>query len=403
MSMRLREYKFLIVALIIHVVILIGVGSSITRNFATYIIKTQSSLLAFANEKEVKNNWQEMFLELVQGQLLLFTYAEKNRVLEQSMESSSTYDLIIQSEGRDEYTAEEEDTLPDVMQQQVTEAEQGLLDENNKIKMQEAEQENSRFIERSEKTFQYDYEKLNDFNYLVEQFYAIDKTTLTDESQLNINALTQKDMKLQTTNDLPQILIYHTHSQEGFVDSVPGDKSMTVMGAGEKLAEILREKYGYNVIHDQGEYDVANRDYAYSVSAPAIETILRENPSIEVIIDLHRDGISGDRKLVMDLDGRPTAQFMFFNGLSRTKDRGNIDYLPNPYINDNLSFAFQMQLKCNEYYPGIARRIYLKGYRYNMHYRPKSLLIELGAQTNTVEEIFNALDPIAHALHLVLE
>ena len=61
-----------------------------------------------------------------------------------------------------------------------------------------------------------------------------------------------------------------------------------------------------------------------------------------------------------------------------------------------------MQVISNEYYPGITRKIYLKGYRYNMHYRGKSLLIELGAQTNTVEEIMNACDPLAHILSLVL-
>ena len=61
-----------------------------------------------------------------------------------------------------------------------------------------------------------------------------------------------------------------------------------------------------------------------------------------------------------------------------------------------------MQVAANEYYPGITRKIYLKGYRYNMHYRGKTLLIELGAQTNTVEEIMNAIDPLAHILSIVL-
>ena len=176
----------------------------------------------------------------------------------------------------------------------------------------------------------------------------------------------------------------------------------TIMGAGEKLAHILREKYGYNVIHHMGKYDVESRDYAYSNSAPALEALLAENPDIEVIIDLHRDEVAADRKLVMDLNGKPTARFMFFNGLSRTNKTGEIDYLRNPNLDENLAFSFQMQMASNEYYPGITRKIYLKGYRYNMHYRGKSLLIELGAQTNTVEEIMNAIDPLAHILSIVL-
>ena len=76
--------------------------------------------------------------------------------------------------------------------------------------------------------------------------------------------------------------------------------------------------------------------------------------------------------------------------------------LPNPYLEDNLALSFQLQLAAAEYYPDFTRQIYLKGYRYNMHYRAKTLLIELGSQTNTVAEAMNACNPIAHALHMVL-
>ena len=104
----------------------------------------------------------------------------------------------------------------------------------------------------------------------------------------------------------------------------------------------------------------------------------------------------------MDLQGRPTARFMFFNGLSCSRKSGDITYLENPYIQENLSFSFQTQVAANEYYPGIARKVYLKAYRFNMHLKPKSMLIELGAQNNTVEEIMNACDPLAHILAIVL-
>ena len=155
------------------------------------------------------------------------------------------------------------------------------------------------------------------------------------------------------------------------------------------------------MLHHTGVYD-DERDDAYNKSLPAIEQILEENPTIEVVIDLHRDAVSGDRKLVMDLQGRPTARFMFFNGLSYGRKSGDISYLENPYIQDNLAFSFQAQVAANEYYPGIARKVYLKAYRFNMHLMPKSMLIELGAQNNTVEEIMNACDPLAHILAIVL-
>jgi stage II sporulation protein P len=74
----------------------------------------------------------------------------------------------------------------------------------------------------------------------------------------------------------------------------------------------------------------------------------------------------------------------------------------NPYLEDNLAFSFQMQLAAAEYYPDFTRKIYLKGYRYNMHYCPKSLLVEVGAQNNTLEEAKNAMEPLADVLSKVL-
>ena len=168
------------------------------------------------------------------------------------------------------------------------------------------------------------------------------------------------------------------------------------------MAEILTRDYGYRVLHHTGEYDLEQLSYAYTNAEDAIARILEENPSIEVVIDLHRDSMPEETRLVTELNGRPTARFMFFNGLSYVNDLGSIDYLYNPYLEENMAFSFQMQLAACEYYPGLTRRIYLKGYSYNMHLAEKYLLIELGAQNNTVEEARNACYPIAHLLDVVL-
>lgn len=261
---------------------------------------------------------------------------------------------------------------------------------------------NSAFTKQEEPVFTPDYDALRDFSYLKQHYYTVDPTTSVTADKLDAGQFLAFDATMKQDNSLPQILIYHTHSQEGFADSVAGDVSTSIVGVGEELARILREEYGFNVIHDTGIYDLPNRDYAYSVSAPAIEKILAENPSIEVIIDLHRDGVAKTTHLVQEVGGRETAQFMFFNGISYLNATGDIDYLKNPYIKENLAFSFQMKLAADQYYPGFARNIYLKGLRYNMHYRPKSLLIEVGAQTNTVQEVMNATEPLAHILAMVL-
>lgn len=267
--------------------------------------------------------------------------------------------------------------------------------------IQEGEEWSGTFEEAVYPAYTYDWSEKWDYESLVSNFYAVDQSTRLREEYVGLEQLLYQDLSVNKEAEGPQILIYHTHSKEAFVDSTPGDSSTTIVGAGDKLAALLQDKYGFRVLHHKGEYD-SERDDAYNKSLPAITKILEENPTIEVVIDLHRDAVAGDRKLVMDLQGRPTARFMFFNGLSFGRKNGEITYLENPFIQDNLAFSFQAQVAANEYYPGIARKVYLKAYRYNMHLRPKSMLIELGAQNNTVEEIMNACDPLAHILAIVL-
>ena len=245
-------------------------------------------------------------------------------------------------------------------------------------------------------------EKLNDFDYLIQHYYTVDKSTTITSSQLVVQNLLNKDCTIQkTTENVPQILIYHTHSQEGYADSTPGDPNTSVVAVGNRLTQILQDTYGYHVLHDTGTYD-NDRDHAYNVAAPVIQQILQDNPSIEVVIDLHRDGVADTTRLAANINGVDMAQVMFFNGLSKTTATGDIDYLRNPYIEDNLAMSLKMQLAATELYPGFARKIYLKSYRYNMHLCPKSLLIEVGAQTNTLQEALNAMDPLAQILDQVL-
>ena len=249
-------------------------------------------------------------------------------------------------------------------------------------------------------------EKFQDFDFVMRSFYTVDKTTSITSEQLNAPELVQMDLRMQTGKEQPQILIYHSHSQEEFIDSVPGDPSTTIVGVGEYLTTLLRDTYGYNVIHVTDTFDIVDgkldRNQAYTFAQERISQILEENPSVEVVIDLHRDGVPEGKRLVTNVNGKETAKIMFFNGLSRTNKNGEISYLPNPYIKENLAFSLQMMLESKKYYPDLARTIYLRGYRYNLHLRPKTLLVECGAQTNTVQEEMNAMEPLADILNKVL-
>ena len=167
----------------------------------------------------------------------------------------------------------------------------------------------------------YTLEQMTDYEYLTNHLYVIDPSTSITEQELNPKILLAKDLSIETSSSDPQILIYHTHSQETFIDSVPGKEEDSIVGVGNYLTEILTNTYGYNVLHHKGIYDmtdgVLDRDPAYEKALPDLEQILNDNPSIEVVIDLHRDGVDEDVHLVTDIDGVPTAKLMFFNGTCR--------------------------------------------------------------------------------------
>lgn len=263
-------------------------------------------------------------------------------------------------------------------------------------------QENSVYrFEAPQKVAEYDWEALTEYASLISTFYTIDSTTQGGSDLFNLESLMGRDITIDKTGEGPQILIYHTHSREGFIDSEPGNRADTIVGVGDFLAQLLTEQYGYTVLHHTEEFDTV-RDSAYANSLPALEAILAQYPSIQVVIDLHRDSGNTNRNMVMDINGRRTARFMFFNGISRSKKTGDIDYLYNPNLAENLAFSFQMQAAAGQYYPGLTRKIYIKQYRYNMHLRGRTLLIELGDENNTVEEAKNACYPLAFLLDAVL-
>lgn len=247
----------------------------------------------------------------------------------------------------------------------------------------------------------YSMEDLSDLTYLKEHLYIVNSSTKMTESEFDVEYFIGKDLSLEKSEE-PQILIFHTHGSEGFSDSRPGESADTVVGAGAFLKTVLEEKYGYNVMHDTTIFDRKNgkdnRNYAYNEALVYLEELLKQYPTIEVIIDLHRDA---GTKRVATIDGKQVAKVMLFNGLCRNT-QGKLTYLPNENLKDNLAFSFQMKLVGDEMYPGLMNRIFLKDYRYNMHLAKRYLLVELGTEKNTVEEAMNAMEPLADVLCQVL-
>lgn len=245
-------------------------------------------------------------------------------------------------------------------------------------------------------------ENMRHLDYLKDNFYIVNATTKMTTKDFPVEQLLNMDLSIEKSAE-PQILIYHSHASEAFIDSRKGETEDTVVGMGARLAEYLTKKYGYQVLHETTVFDRKNgkdnRSYAYNDALPYIENVLKENPAIEVVIDLHRDeGV----KRVATIQGKQVAKVMLFNGLCRNTS-GELQHLPNPNLTCNLAFSLQTKLIGDEMYPGLMHRIFLKDYRYNMHLAGRYMLIELGTANNTVEEAANAMEPLADILAQVLK
>jgi stage II sporulation protein P len=253
----------------------------------------------------------------------------------------------------------------------------------------------------------YTRQQLANPEFLLNKIFVVDSNTSMTSEELDISNLLDMDMTVENLKgEQYKILIYHTHGSESFADSREGVKEDTVIGVGSYLTKLLQEEYGIPVYHDETAYDVIDgvldRSRAYENAYSNVSKILEENPSIQVVIDLHRDGVDDDVRLVTDINGKPTAKIMFLNGVSRSNTNGEIDYLKNPNKLANLAFSFQMYLKGKQYYGDYVRKIYVKSLRFNLHLLPRTSLIEVGAQNNTVEEEMNAMEPLAAILNEVL-
>ncbi|WP_250277525.1 stage II sporulation protein P [[Clostridium] colinum] len=255
-----------------------------------------------------------------------------------------------------------------------------------------------------------DLKKLENLEELRKEFYIVDSSTGMSKDYFDVNKFINTDLKIEKSEDEPKVLIFHTHPHEMFKDSYVYDINEGIVGVGARLATILEEEYNIKTLHiTNSSFDMLNgslqRNGAYERMEPVIKKVLEENPSIELVIDLHRDGVGENTHLVETINGKPTAKIMFFNGISRIMENGklnNISNLPNPYIPTNLALSFNMQKKAMEKYPNFTRKIYIKPYRYSLHLKPKTMLIEAGAQTNTKQELYNAMEILAELINDVI-
>ncbi len=228
-------------------------------------------------------------------------------------------------------------------------------------------------------------------------------TTL--EHEINIKKCLNGKVYANIDKKEPSVLIYHTHTTEtyelldrGFYTNEKSSRSENsgenMVRVGEEICKVLEEN-GYKTIHDKTIYD---KEYsgAYERSCENISKILKDNPSIQIVLDIHRDAIyqkDGSRvKTVTEINGRKAAQIMIISGC----EDGNVTNFPN--WEKNLFFAVQLQNKLKNDNPQLVRPLMFCSRKYNMHLIPCSLLIEIGTDANTLSEAVYSAELFARSL-----
>ena len=247
------------------------------------------------------------------------------------------------------------------------------------------------------------------------RFFSMDTSTGIIDSYFDIDYFLNANLRVEHDPTVPQVLIFHTHAaSEFFIDSPSTNNIMEgIVGVGATLADVLQDKYNINVIHYVGVYDRVNgqiaRMGAYERIEPSIQKILAENPTIELVLDLHRDGVpeTTNRNVFTSyINGNPTASIMFVNGVSAIAEGNNVrrlNHIANPHTRDNLALSFNLQMAAWDMFsPNFTRRIYLTPFRYINHLRPRSALVEVGTQLSTRQEAHNAMEPLADIIYSVI-
>lgn len=249
----------------------------------------------------------------------------------------------------------------------------------------------------------YDQQVIQNYEKTV-KLYNYDSESMRPTPEIiNGSAFMETDVTLKESDlEGPKVLIFHTHGHEGYI----GKEEYGILDVGEYLKQILEQNYGIGVLHHTEIYDEGGINGAYTRVGESIPQILAENPSIQVVIDMHRDGVGEDTRLVTNVEGTDVAKVMLVTGVSQTFDEnGNmqpIDYLPNENLQSVLSLGFQLKMASDALYPEFMRPLYLSSWRYSTYMAPLSMLLEVGAQTNTLEEAKAAMVPFAKVLMLVL-
>lgn len=260
--------------------------------------------------------------------------------------------------------------------------EQSVFGENNDI--------NVEITENSENIQRINLNKMKILNY-------------SSKREIDFKSLASSNITLTKKSD--KILLYNTHTSESYANSDnykfeysgarrSQDANYNMLAIAQKFKENLESK-GIEVVHDTTPHDYGTYTSSYARSRITVKNALATIGNAGIIIDVHRDATSDlDYRPVVNINGVQVAQCMLVMGVGT-------DVTNNPYYEDNLKLALKIQQIADEMYPGLFRPMIIRNSIYNQDLNKYSLLIEVGASGNTIEEAYLATRCLSNLLNIV--
>lgn len=207
---------------------------------------------------------------------------------------------------------------------------------------------------------------------------------------LNIN-------QLDEGHKHPLVAIYNTHNAESYAPSqgtekLPGQNGGVVQVAAV-LAETLTQDYGIPVVRSETIHDYPDFTLSYANSEKTVRRMLAENPSIQIVLDIHRDaGLK--QPPVAYINNQEVAQILIIVGSNAR--------LEHPNWRQNEAFAQKLATTMDKLYPGLCRGVRVQQGRYNQHLHPRALLLEIGSSNNTLDQAQRSAKLLARVIAEVL-
>lgn len=196
------------------------------------------------------------------------------------------------------------------------------------------------------------------------------------------NSTKKSGAKLREFGEEPVVLIVHTHATETYLPSSGGNyhskkKENSVRDVGEVLAISLKEE-GISSVHDETLHDDPSYNSSYSRSAETISKLLEKYPTIECVIDLHRDAIASEAAgATVSTAGKTCAKYMYVVSTAA------------PTYSKNIKFVSALNETAASEYNGFTGSVLERGYMYNQNLSEKYLLLEFGNNRNDIAEVRN--------------